>query len=232
MASIPGPLSIGPGIVDYLRNVHQQGAQRSSSRDPIAHAIDSAVEGEEAQEIACLISEEDHEISRKSSRKTNSGSYKREYTPIGEPREKKAESPARVPLFINNTDENQYEMQQSSPLLSFSGTHDFSRWNTRQFSHGPAPHPGLSSGNGENSAQLAGLAQIAQTDALQANQLLWQMFAERQRAMVKLFQVIQDLSLDTLDGIAECGMKRSKNLDTLAALWASVLGGYELDDQK
>lgn len=88
---------------------------------------------------------------------------------------------------------------------------------------GPTPPPG---GQYDPSPQstAANMAQIAQQDALQANQIYWQMYAERQKAMWKIFQLLQDLQTDIYKTISEAAANRAKVMDGIAAKWAQVLG--------
>jgi hypothetical protein len=74
-------------------------------------------------------------------------------------------------------------------------------------------------------AAAANMAQMAQTDALQANQTYWSMAAERQKAMWKIYQMMQDLQTSIMAIIADAAAKRAKTMDSIAQKWAQVLGG-------
>jgi hypothetical protein len=68
------------------------------------------------------------------------------------------------------------------------------------------------------------MAQMAQNDAMQANQVYWQMAMERQKHMWKIFAMMQDLQTDIMKTISEAAAKRAETMDKIAAKWAQVLG--------
>jgi hypothetical protein len=87
---------------------------------------------------------------------------------------------------------------------------------------GPVGPPSTAVGG---DAAAANMAQMAQTDALQANQTYWAMAAERQKAMWKIYQMMQDLQTSIMSIIADAAAKRAKTMDAIAQKWAQVLGG-------
>jgi len=108
----------------------------------------------------------------------------------------------------------------------------FTAWNREIRSFGPVSPPSESpEGTVCADSNKAYMAQMAQTDALQANQLFWDMYAQQSKAMWKVFEILQNLNNDATETLAEGGIKRSKIMGDLARTWASVLGGYKLDDE-
>jgi hypothetical protein len=68
------------------------------------------------------------------------------------------------------------------------------------------------------------MAMMSQNDSLQAGQVYWQMVAERQKSMWKIFQMLQDLQTSIMSIIADVAAKRAKTMDAIAQKWAAVLG--------
>lgn len=228
MANIPGPFPIGPGIAEYLRNAHHSGAQRNLQSKPAASAgRDEVKEHEIADSVridrsaGSITPEERHKAKDSGGHECNGG--------VEAPHnEKTAGTPTqRLPLFINSLDAS----LPDSGLLSSpdAGKLDSSPWRRSEFVTGPVARACSSDPMGYNFSQ-AGMAQIAQTDALQANEIVWHMIAERQKAMLKLNEIFQNLNNEVLSEIAERAMKRCKTRCSIARIWASVLGGYKLDD--
>ncbi len=90
--------------------------------------------------------------------------------------------------------------------------------------NGPGPVAPPSQGSVPQDSAAANLAMVSQQDALQANQIYWQMYAERQKAMWKIFQLLQDLQTDIYKTISETAANRAKVMDGIASKWAQVLG--------
>ncbi|MDQ7821245.1 MAG: hypothetical protein RDV48_00485 [Candidatus Eremiobacteraeota bacterium] len=92
----------------------------------------------------------------------------------------------------------------------------------------PGPVAPPSDGRQDSLSQKLTMAQIAQNDALNANETLWQMAAERQKHSWKLMELIQDMQNEVIKTITDIAAKRDKVLTEIATQWAAVLGGYEL----
>jgi len=89
---------------------------------------------------------------------------------------------------------------------------------------GPVAPPSGNPTDSTNQSTAANMAQMSQNDAMQANQVYWQMAMERQKHMWKIFAMMQDLQTDIMKTISEAAAKRAETMDKIAAKWAQVLG--------
>ncbi len=90
---------------------------------------------------------------------------------------------------------------------------------------GPIAPPSGNPTDSTNQSTAANMAQMAQNDAMQANEVYMQMAMARQKHMWKIFQMMQNLQTDIMQIISDAAAKRAATMDKIAAKWAKVLGG-------
>lgn len=73
----------------------------------------------------------------------------------------------------------------------------------------------------------ANKAKMAQDDMQQARSIYMQMAADRQKWMMKMWEILQDLQTQIMEIMQGVAMRRAAKMDAIAAKWAAVLGGYD-----
>lgn len=91
---------------------------------------------------------------------------------------------------------------------------------------------GVPPGNGPpnnppSASDIAAKQKAVQDDMQQAQTIYAQMAAERQKWLMKMWEIIQDTQTKIMEIMEGAAVKRSKSMDTIAAKWAACLGGYE-----
>ncbi len=81
--------------------------------------------------------------------------------------------------------------------------------------------------NPPSAADIAAKQKAVQDDMQQAQTIYIQMAAERQKWLMKMWEIIQDTQTKIMEIMEEAAIKRSKTMDTVAAKWAACLGGYD-----
>lgn len=91
----------------------------------------------------------------------------------------------------------------------------------------PGNPPNTPPGNPPSAADIAAKQKAVQDDMQQAQTIYMQMAAERQKWLMKMWEIIQDTQTKIMEIMEGSALKKSKTMDTAAAKWAACLGGYE-----
>lgn len=90
---------------------------------------------------------------------------------------------------------------------------------------GAGPFVGASPGM--TSEEYLAKMQQAQQESEKLQEIMLQMFAERQKHMMKLWQIMQDLNTHIYETMQATAAARYKSTEFFANKWAAVLGGYD-----
>ena len=82
-------------------------------------------------------------------------------------------------------------------------------------------------GNPPSAIDLAAKQKAAQDDMQQAQTIYMQMAADRQKWLMKMWEIIQDTQTKMMEIMEDVALRKSKTMDTIAAKWAACLGGYD-----
>ncbi len=92
---------------------------------------------------------------------------------------------------------------------------------------GGTPNNGGPQGpSGTTYTEAAQKAKEMQDDLQQARTIYMQMAADRQKWMMKMWEILQDLQTSIMDIMQQVALRRAQTMDAIAAKWAAVLGGY------
>ena len=240
MAGIDGTRPVTPGVTEFVKNAQQVGAQRQGVTKPEGEREETTTQDVVDQTV---LSKGDGETTEQKKDPVNDKAAVDGSPdgppglPSGPPPPPKATPGSKVPLFMSSIPDS---MMQGVPPKTggqtpggatpgavppgFPGVGLPPAPGGPGGAPGPVAPPSGNASDGTSQSTAANMAQMAQTDSLQANQVFWQMYAERQKAMWKIFQLIQDLQTSIYAMIADSAAKRAKTMDSIAQKWAQVLG--------